>query len=175
MNTTAQPEFWMRGPIKDIPALLQPVAHALLQAQEEVSNLLNNFPEALLWEMPAGLTSPAFHVQHIAGVISRLFTYAEGKQLSQEQLKYLSEEGLQQEYLNTAFLLQNLQLQIEQALQQLKNTDEQSLTQFRGVGRRQLPSTVMGLLFHAAEHTMRHTGQLLVTIRILKEKFSAMQ
>ncbi|MEI9810890.1 MAG: hypothetical protein WDO16_25110 [Bacteroidota bacterium] len=50
----------------------------------------------------------------------------------------------------------------------MKTTDEAILTSVRGVGRAKIPSTVMGLLFHAAEHTMRHTGQLLVTAGILK-------
>jgi len=26
----------------------------------------------------------------------------------------------------------------------------------------------MGCLFHAAEHTMRHLGQLIVTVKVLK-------
>jgi uncharacterized damage-inducible protein DinB len=65
-------------------------------------------------------------------------------------------------------LLQRYNLQIDKALQQLAGTPELSLTEPRGVGRARIPSTVGGLLFHAAEHSMRHTGQLLVTIRILQ-------
>jgi uncharacterized damage-inducible protein DinB len=52
-------------------------------------------------------------------------------------------------------------------LQQLRDTDETTLTDYRPIGRKKLPSTVMGLLFHAAEHTMRHVGQLLVTVKII--------
>ena len=37
----------------------------------------------------------------------------------------------------------------------------------REVGRDRIPSTVGGLIFHAAEHTQRHLGQLLVTVRVL--------
>src|SRR5215207_6623794 len=75
MTTPQQPEVWLRGPIAEIPALLQPVAHALLQAREEVETLLIGFPEACLWEKPTGMASPGFHLQHLAGVIDRLFTY----------------------------------------------------------------------------------------------------
>jgi len=38
----------------------------------------------------------------------------------------------------------------------------------RGIGRKRIPTNVLGLLFHAAEHTQRHTGQLYVTVKMLK-------
>jgi uncharacterized damage-inducible protein DinB len=30
-----------------------------------------------------------------------------------------------------------------------------------------LPSTVLGLLFHAAEHTTRHAGQIATLVRVV--------
>lgn len=162
-----QPEVWMRGPVTGIPALLQPVAHTLLQAQEEIHAMMENFPDTLLWQQPAGVASVGFHLQHITGVLDRLFTYAAGQPLSQPQLDYLSTEGKQAEDVTVNSLLAALDVQVEAAIAALKTTEENSLTEFRGVGRKQLPSTVMGLLFHSAEHTMRHTGQLLVTIRTI--------
>lgn len=87
------PEVWLRGPILDIPPILQPVAHALLQAREEVDTLLIGFPETYLWEKPAGMASPGFHLQHLAGVIDRLFTYARGESLSKGQLTALAAEN----------------------------------------------------------------------------------
>ena len=169
MVTTTLPEHWMRGPVQGIAPLLQPVAHALLQARDEVTSLMHTFPDSLLWEKPAGLASPAFHLQHLAGVLDRLFTYAKGQALSPQQLDYLKAEG-NPTGVKTETLLQHFNQQVDTALQQLKQTPENTLTEFRGVGRRQLPSTVMGLLFHAAEHTMRHTGQLLVTVRVLAQQ-----
>jgi uncharacterized damage-inducible protein DinB len=165
-----QPEYWMRGTIDGVPAMLQPVAHALLQARDEVNELMNNFPEHLLWERPANVASPAFHLQHLSGVLDRLFTYARAESLSQEQLVYLSSEGKQNENVTVSSLIENFNKQIDISLEQLKKTNENSLTEFRGVGRKQLPSTVIGLLFHAAEHTMRHTGQLLVTVKVIMER-----
>src|SRR5690606_26794190 len=85
-------EVWLHGPVNDIPALLQPVAHALLQAREEVNTLMENFPETLLWEKPAGVASPGFHLQHMKGVINRLLTYAKGEMLNADQLQYLKQE-----------------------------------------------------------------------------------
>lgn len=162
-----RPEVWLRGPVADVPDALQPVAHALLQAREEIHSFMNKFPDALVWKKPAGLASPAFHLQHIVGVLDRLFGYADNLPLNHSQLKYLSEEGLEQEGITVASLLQSLDRQIDSSLQHLKEADPATLADARSVGRKQLPSTRLGLLFHAAEHTMRHTGQLLVTTRVL--------
>jgi uncharacterized damage-inducible protein DinB len=164
------PEVWLRGPIPGIPALVQPVAHALLQAQEEIHAMLNNFTESKLWERPAGVASVGFHLQHLTGVLDRLFTYAGGQQLSPQQLQYLKAEGVAAENISISSLLKALDTQIDTSLEKLKHIDPSTLTDARGVGRKQLPSTVLGLLFHAAEHTMRHTGQLLVTVRVINKE-----
>ena len=169
MATTSPPEVWLRGPLEGISPHLQPVAHALMQAREEIFSLMQNFPASLLWERPGGMASPGFHLQHLSGVLDRLFTYADGKTLSQVQLDFLQKEGKQdEETRSVAELVEAFQEQVENCLQKLKNIEAQTLTEKRGVGRAQLPSTVIGLLFHAAEHTMRHTGQLLVTVSWIK-------
>ena len=159
-------EVWLRGPLQGIPLLLQPVAHALLQAREEINEQMANFPDKLLWERPADMASPGFHLQHLTGVLDRLFTYAKGEQLTQQQLDYLSSEGKYQQH-DVQTLLNNFNQQVDKAIQQLSETDEATLTEVRGVGMAQIPSTVIGLLVHSAEHTMRHTGQLLVTASFL--------
>ncbi len=169
--TDKKNEVWLRGPVDNIPALLQPVAHALLQAREEVNALMEDFPEILLWEKPAGVASPGFHLQHMKGVIDRLLTYADDQMLNADQLQYLKrEEQAPSPACKTIELVEQFNRQIDKALAQLSATDEASLISARGVGRAQLPSTVLGLLVHAAEHTQRHLGQLLVTVRVLKNK-----
>lgn len=165
MSEKNKPEVWLRGPLPGIPSLLQPVAHALLQAREEVAQYMAGFPDDLLWERPSGMASAGFHLQHIAGVLDRLFTYARAEMLNDAQLAYLKSEG-QPFKTTTNDLLQQLNQQVEKAIQQLAQTDETTLTAIRGVGRAQIPSTVLGLLFHAAEHTQRHVGQLLVTVAV---------
>ena len=168
MGNLQLPEVWLRGPLPSIPALLQPVAHALLQAREEINAYLLDFDESLLWKRPVGSASVGFHLQHIAGVQDRLFTYAKEEQLNEQQLKYLKNENQENVAVTLALLLENLNHQTEKSIEQLQQTDAGILTETRGVGRKQIPSTVLGLLFHTAEHTMRHTGQLLVTVKILK-------
>jgi uncharacterized damage-inducible protein DinB len=164
-----QPEVWLRGPLNGIPALAQPVAHALMQAKEEIHELMKDFPDVLLWQHPAGVASPGFHLKHITGVLDRLFTYAAGQLLTLQQLDYLKAETIESEDITVTSLLKNLDAQVALSLEALKAINETTLTELRGVGRQQIPSTVLGLLFHAAEHTMRHTGQLMVTVRVVKE------
>ena len=89
----AATETWLRGPVEGVPSLLQPVAHALLQAREETRALLRDFPPDLLWNCPAGLASVGFHLQHVSGVVDRLFTYARGESLSDQQRGSLAAEG----------------------------------------------------------------------------------
>jgi uncharacterized damage-inducible protein DinB len=168
MPTPNLPEVWLRGPLPEVPPLLQPVAHALLQAREEVTELLADFPVAKLAERPLGLASVGFHLRHLAGVLDRTFTYARGEALSEVQLAYLGAEGQPPTHLGAVQeLVQAFDAQVATALAQLKATPEAELPEWRGVGRAQLPSTVIGLLVHAAEHTTRHVGQLLVTARLV--------
>ena len=167
---TQKHEVWQRGPLLLVPPLLQPVAHTLLQAREEVDEIMHRFPSALLWERPAGVASPGFHLQHLSGVLDRVFTYARNEGLDVFQFEQLASEGKNSVSAhNTNDLVKRFDLQVEKAIAQLKITDEKTLTDYRGIGRAGLPSTIIGLLFHAAEHTMRHVGQLMVTVAIIKE------
>jgi uncharacterized damage-inducible protein DinB len=161
-------EVWQRGPLPDIQPLLQPVAHALLQAREEVEQYMKDFPVELLWTSLAGLASPGFHLQHLSGVLDRVFTYARAEGLTASQFEQLEQEGKDSEEGYTiAALIYRFSRQVDMALEQLRNTDPETLTEYRGIGRAGLPSTVIGLLVHGAEHTMRHVGQLLVTTAVL--------
>lgn len=161
-------EVWQRGPIEGVPPLLQPAAHAILQMQEDVHELAAEFPSDLIWERPGGVASAGFHLQHIPGVLDRLLTYARGEGLSDAQREALASEGrpVASDRPMEA-LLQRLDAQVEQAIAQLRSTDPSTLLDHRGVGRAQIPSNVIGLLFHAAEHVQRHLGQLLVTMRVV--------
>ena len=163
----AAPEVWLRGPVDGVPAPLQPVAHALLQAREEVDALVQDCPDGILWTRPGGVASAGFHLQHLSGVLERLFTYACGEALSEAQRQALAAEGTPPDSGGTArALARAFSAQVDRALEQLRSTPERALTDPRAVGRLALPSTVLGLLVHAAEHTQRHVGQLLVTVRV---------
>lgn len=169
MTGSSLPEVWLRGPLPGVPALLQPVAHALTQACEDVNTWMAGFPESLLWERPAGVASVAFHLQHLTGVLDRMFTYARAQALTEQQLAALAAEGQTMPGLKAAELLSRFNDQVTRALEEIKTLSENTLTQPRTVGRQHLPSTVIGLLVHAAEHTQRHAGQLYVTLLILSK------
>lgn len=170
MNKPTQTlEVWMRGPIAGLIPLLQPVAHAILQAREEVNLMMIDFPNELIWERPNNIASVAFHLQHLSGVLDRLFTYANNQILNEEQLELLALESDSTQFLTVKGLLTRFNNQVNKSLTQLKNIDEKTLLEPRGIGRKQIPTNQFGLLFHAAEHTQRHVGQLLVTIKMLKK------
>jgi uncharacterized damage-inducible protein DinB len=163
-----QPEVWLRGPVPDIPALLQPVAHGLLQCREELTATVTGLTPAQVWERPNGAASIGFHARHAAGSLDRLFTYARGERLSSAQLSALAAEASPDLTPGAAAtLVAAFDEAVERALEQLRTTSETTLLNARGVGRAQLPSTVLGLLFHSAEHTQRHVGQLVTTAKLL--------
>jgi hypothetical protein len=169
MTTPEPPEVWLRGPVPGIPPLLLPVAHALLQAVEEVSRVVGPLSPGLLWARPGGAASVGFHVRHAAGSLDRLFTYARGEALSAEQRAFLAAEAEPgSPPAEAATLVAAFERQAGRALSQLRDTRESMLLEARGVGRLQLPSTVVGLLVHAAEHTQRHVGQIVTTARIAR-------
>ncbi len=162
------PEVWLRGPVPDVPALLQPVAHSLLQCREELLPRVAGLTADQIWTNPSGAASIGFHLRHAAGSLDRLFTYARGEQLSAGQRAAMTAEEEPDLTPNVgARLLAAFDEAVERALEQLRNTDESALLEPRGVGRAQLPSTVIGLLFHAAEHTQRHAGQAVTTVRVV--------
>lgn len=163
------PEVWLRGPVSGIPPLLQPVAHSLLQCREEVTAHVTGLTPEQIWTSAFGAASIGFHLRHAVGSLDRLFTYARGEQLSPAQHASLAGEGAPDLAPNAGpRLVAAFDEGVEKALAQLRSTDESGLMDGRGVGRAQLPSTVLGLLFHAAEHTQRHVGQLVTTIRVVR-------
>ena len=159
-------EVWQRGPLEGIPPVLQPAAHALVQVQEDVSALAPAVPIEVLWARRNAATA-GFHLLHLAGSLDRLFTYARGEALSTEQKTTARAEGEPHPDLDGAALAAIVSAAVEKALAQLRATDPASVLDVRGVGRAQLPSTVLGLLFHAAEHSTRHAGQFITTVKLL--------
>jgi hypothetical protein len=164
----ANTEWWQRGPIDGVPAVLQPIAHILFQVRESVGEIVEALTEREWNARPAGVASAAFHVRHIAGVVDRLFTYARGNALSTEQLATIPSEGQQLLMADVEPVLRALSARIDAAVAELRTIDVATLGDFRGVGRAQLPSTVIGCLVHGAEHAMRHVGQLSVTARMVR-------
>jgi uncharacterized damage-inducible protein DinB len=168
MSSHRHPEVWLRGPVPGVPPLLQPIAHGLLQCREELQRALEGLTPEQIWSRPFGAASLGFHARHAAGSLDRLFTYARGERLSAAQQSALAAEGEIDLDVGAADRLrERFSEAVENALAQLRSTSEATLVEARYVGRAQLPSTVIGLLFHAAEHTQRHMGQAVTTAKIV--------
>ena len=144
--------------------LLMPVVHALVQAREDLQRLVTTVPAEHVWRRPGGAASIGFHVRHTGGALDRLFTYARGEALSDAQRAALRTEGEAGDPpASMSTLVADVGRVIDAAFEQLRATPRASLLDERKVGRAALPATVLGLLFHGAEHTTRHVGQAITT------------
>lgn len=161
-----QPEVWLRGAVADVPPALQPVAHALLQAREDVDRYAPGMSSEVLWKH-AGAATAAFHLAHMAGALDRLFTYARGEALTDEQRAAAKGESQDRPEIDGLALAAVVSAAVDRALAQLRATDVKTLFDERRVGRT-ASSSVQGLLFHAAEHTTRHAGQFITTAKLLQ-------
>lgn len=160
---------WLRGPVADIEPLLQPVAHALMQVAEDLPSQLEQLSAEQLWARPGGSAPIGFHIAHLAGSLDRLFTYARGESLNAKQLAALeAERSMGDARPALATLLELLSETVQRALAQLRTTHGDVLLEKREVGRAKLPSTTLGLLFHAGEHSTRHAGQIATLLRVVR-------
>ena len=166
MATGSPPEAWLRGPLPGYAPALMPVAHALLQAREDVARVAPGATTEELWQRPGNAASAGYHLQHLAGSLDRLLTYARGEMLDERQRAALAQEGVPGAPVSV--LVPTVLAQIDRALDQVRRTPVETLDEAREVGRGRLPSTVIGLLFHAAEHTTRHVGQLITTLKVVR-------
>jgi hypothetical protein len=163
------PEFWLRGPVAGIPPFLMPVAHALLQSRDDLHEAADALSPADLWDRPGGAASVGFHLRHIGGSLDRLLTYARGGSVRDDQLTAMRREGNPCSPPATAKeLLVFVDMAIEDAMRTLQEVPQVELLKARAVGRAKRPSNVLGLLFQAAEHTQRHTGQVITTSKIIR-------
>lgn len=164
-----RPEAWMRGPVPGFDPWVMPAVHALIGAAEDMENAAAGLSVEQLWMKPGGAASVGFHLKHAAGSLLRLLTYARGEALSPQQFACLAaEQDPGYPPADADAVIRIVQDAVDVALEQIRATPVDTLLDDRGVGRAGLPSNVLGLLFHAAEHTQRHTGQAVTTARIVR-------
>ena len=161
-------EAWLRGPLPGVDPFLMPAAHALVQCREDVEAAVAGLSPAQLSARPGGAASVAFHLRHIAGSVDRLLTYARGQALSEAQRAAAHSEKDERAGQDAASLVAEVSGAVDAALAQLRATPREALLEARAVGRAGAPSTVLGLLVHAAEHAQRHTGQALTTAKLVR-------
>lgn len=165
MNQARLPEPWLRGTLTDVAPTQRAVLHALEAAKEDLERWCAALTEEQLNARPAGIASVAFHIRHIARSSDRLLTYAEGQQLSEEQLALLKTElgpGA-----TSRALFDELNAGLADAATRIRAFHPDQLSDPRQVGKKQLPTSVAGLLIHVADHAQRHTGQAITTVKIV--------
>ena len=166
-----QPEPWLRGTLTETPAVQRAVLHAFQAAEEDLNKWCRSLTDEEINQRPAGLASVAFHLRHIPGSVDRLLTYAEERELSEEQLQTMKAEG--SAVSSTSECLQILFDGLRAAADRVRRLNPSRFDQPRYVGRKRLPTTVGGLLVHVADHTQRHVGQAITTARVIVDKRSA--
>ncbi len=155
----------MRGPIPGVNPLLAPILYSFQQAREDLARYTGGLTPDQIWARPHGFGSVGFHLRHIAGSTDRLMTYLQGGELSAAQLAALAAEqeprgpGRDQ-------LLAAMDEAFHRAGELVRQLDPARLAEPRAVGRKRLPTTVIGLLTHIAEHTQRHVGQAISAAKL---------
>jgi uncharacterized damage-inducible protein DinB len=169
MTTTPYIEPWLRGTHGDIPAAGRAVLHALDLALDDLTKWTAGLSEDEIHSQPLGLPAIAFHLRHIARSTDRILTYAEGGQLSAEQMAVLkTEQTGAGEKESLAELLAEVEASFSNAAERIRTLATANFDTPRGVGRKQLPTSIGGALIHVADHTQRHTGQVVTTAKVLR-------
>ncbi len=165
MPNHALPEPWLRGTLQEVPATQRAVVHALQLAGEDLRRWCGELTDDQLSRATASLPSVAFHLRHIAGSLDRLLTYAEGNNLSDQQLASLKAEMSPAVSRETIF--SEVDAALARSIRRVQAFSVNSLEESRSVGKKQLPTTVAGLLVHVADHTQRHVGQAITTAKLV--------
>jgi uncharacterized damage-inducible protein DinB len=165
MQKSELPEPWLRGTLADVPAAQRGVLHALELAKEDLERWCDGLSDEELHARPGGIAPVAFHLRHIARSMDRLLTYAEGNQLSPEQLSIMKAEMEPSGSRNE--LLAELVVAIAKSGKRIRAFLPQQMEEERKVGKKELPTSVGGLLVHVADHTQRHVGQAITTAKIV--------
>ncbi len=147
--------------------MVMPAAHALMQAAEDIPSAVSGLTTEQLWARPGGAASVGFHLQHVTGSIDRLLTYARGEMLSDAQLSALRAEQMKESGDAAGFARQAVAA-IRETIDVMRETPPGTYLEAREVGRERLVTTVLGLLVHVAEHTQRHTGQIIATAQVVR-------
>ncbi len=164
---TNEPEAWLRGPLEGVPPLVMPLFFTFAQVREDLERHTAGLATGDVWRRIGNIAPLGFHLRHIPGSADRLVTYLEERSLSAEQFEDLKNElspGA-----DAATLLGEMKLRFEYVQNRLKNFTFHDLHAPRYIGRKRLPTTVLGLLVHIAEHTQRHLGQAVTTAKLLRD------
>jgi uncharacterized damage-inducible protein DinB len=164
-NAESLPEPWLQGTLTDLPVLQRAILHSLQMAQEDATKWCGGLDDREIHARPFGLPSVAFQLRHIARSLDRFCCYAEGVPLNPQQLAALASEMENSGTRDSIF--GELEASLETTRERLDTIIRQPLETPITIGRKHLPTTLAGLLVHAAEHTQRHVGQAITTAKVI--------
>jgi uncharacterized damage-inducible protein DinB len=159
------PEPWLRGTLSELPLLQRAVFHSLQMAQEDIAKWCGGLDDSELHTRPFELLSIAFQLRHIARSLDRFCSYAEGTPLTPEQFAALASE--MDDSGTSASIFSELEDNLNKTRGRLDAIVRQPPDLLVNIGRKALPTTLTGLLIHAAEHTQRHVGQAITTAKLI--------
>ena len=161
-------EPWLRGPIEGVPAHLMPVFHSFQMVREDLARYTDGLTTDDVWRRSGSLPPLGFHLHHIPHSVDRLVTYLCGEQLNEQQIAVLRKET---EPGNATLpeLLGEVDAKLSDAERRIRTITPEMLNEPRYIGKKRLPSTVLGLLVHVAEHTQRHLGQAITTAKLARQ------
>ena len=161
------PEPWMRGPLEGVEPFVQPVFFSFQQVREDLEKHVAELTVEQLWRSPAeGAASTGFHVRHMGGAVERLTAYLMERPLTEAQLGALKSEA--EPGASFADLTAELDGRLRACEAELRTIAPDQIHAPRFIGRKRLPTTVLGLLVHLAEHTQRHLGQAITTAKLAR-------
>jgi hypothetical protein len=166
MNPAKQPEPWMRGPLAGIDPLVAPLFYSFTMAREDLAAFTDGLTREQVWARPFGLNPVGREIRHIGGSVNRLLTYLQGRDLSEQQIEQMKAEAAPGA--SSADLLTALDAEFRRAEDFVRSIDPKTFTEPRAVGRKKLPTTVIGLIVHIAEHTQRHVGQAISAAKLIR-------
>ncbi len=142
-------EPWLAGKHAD----LDPIRRLLACSLEHCLGDLRK------WTPDVPTDAQAFQLRHIAGSVDRLWTYALGGTISPAQLDVLAVESSGPT--DREPLLDLVAETFSRVTREMRMMEDIDYRDSRYVGRQRVEVPLGLLLGHIAEHTQRHTGQLI--------------
>lgn len=157
-------EPWLRNTHTGLDAVRRQIVHALELTAEDCTRWCEGLSEEELNARPFGLPSVAFQMRHAVRSLDRLLTYAEGTSLSENQREALHTET---DPVGREQVFSEFKQGITRGVERVLRFGPELYEEARFVGRDRLPTTAGALLIHCAEHTQRHTGQMVTTAKVV--------
>ncbi len=167
MSNGQIPEPWMRGALPGVNPFVAPLLYSFQMAREDLEAFTEGLTTEQIWARPFGFNAVGREIRHIGGSVDRLTTYLEGEQLSEQQMEELKSEA--ESGTSREDLLRQLEQRLARSESVMRALDPATFTDARAIGRKRLPTTVIGLIVHMAEHTQRHVGQAIRAAQLARE------